>query len=312
MKPHRRVGLALSGGGAGALSAIGVIEELESAGIRIECVAGTSAGAAVGAAFAAGSLEPFRTRMTSMTRARLVTSFDPVLTGAGLIAGRRAIEYIQPYIGGAIEDLPISYAAVATDLDTGEEVVIDRGPVRDAVRASIAIPGILTPKELDGRLLVDGGLTNPLPTSVARALGAGFVIAVTTFPLDPGSPTVTLSTQAAGRKTREQAGENEDEESERLGLFDVLAMSSRLIQARIAKTRLRESPPDALIRVPQTGIGLMEFDRVDEAVEKGRAAARAALPSLLTLMSLVGIVPDPSVASDAAGRAAAHDERSED
>jgi NTE family protein len=276
----------LSGGGAGALSAIGVIEELERAGIHIDCVAGTSAGAAVGAAFAAGRLEAFRARMTSMTRTRLVTSFDPVLSGPGLIAGRRAMEYIQPYIGGLIEDLPLPYAAVATDLDSGEEIVIDRGPVRDAVRASIAIPGILTPKERDGRLLIDGGLTNPLPTSVARALGADFVIAVTTLPLEPDSPAVSLRATVVGRLRGDEAGE---EEAERPGLFDVLAKSSRLIQARIARTRLRESPPDALIHVPFTGIGLMEFDRVAEAVEKGHAAGRDALPRVLTLMGLAGI-----------------------
>jgi len=263
-----------------------VIQELVAAGIHIDCVAGTSAGAAVGAAFAAGRLDPFCARMVSMTRARLVTSFDPILAGSGLIGGRRAMEYIQPYIGGMIEELPLPYAAVATDLESGEEIVIDRGPVRDAVRASIAIPGILTPKEHDGRFLIDGGLTNPLPTSVARALGADFVIAVTTLPLDADSPAISLREQVAREAARERPV---DEKRERPGLFDVIAQSSRLIQARIARVRLRESPPDALIRISVTAIGLMEFDRVGEAVEIGRAAARDALPRVLTLMEIAGI-----------------------
>src|SRR5262245_38914629 len=173
-----RIGVALSSGGAAGLAHIGVLEELVQAGIEIECVAGTSAGAMVGAAFASGHLEEFRDRVMSWSRRRRVSLFDPIWPRNGLLGGRRAMELLGSCATGAIEDLPLRYAAVATDLDSGQLVVLRSGDVCQAIRASIAVPGVFTPQLWHGRRLVDGALLDPVPVGPANELGATFVIAV--------------------------------------------------------------------------------------------------------------------------------------
>jgi NTE family protein len=185
--PGPTVGVALSGGGAAAMAHIGVLEELSAAGISIRCVAGTSAGALVGAAFAAGHLAEFRDTMTGLTRSRVLRLFDPRWPRTGLLEGRRSLELLRAYLGDRIETLPLRYAVVATDLYSGEEVILRTGEVVEAIRASIAIPGLFTPLRLQGRLLVDGGLVNPMPVDVARELGAEFVIAVSVLNAPDGS-----------------------------------------------------------------------------------------------------------------------------
>src|SRR5215470_421299 len=157
-----RIGVALSSGGAAGLAHIGVLEELVAAGVEIECVAGTSAGAMVGAAFASGQLSEFRDRMMAWSRKRRVQWFDPIWPRNGLLGGRRAMEMVGPCAVGAIEDLPLRYAAVATDLDAGRSVVLRRGDIGEAIRASIAIPGVFTPQLRHGRRLVDGALLDPI------------------------------------------------------------------------------------------------------------------------------------------------------
>ena len=139
-----------------------------------------------GAALAAGRLGEFRAAMEGLSRRRVLRLLDVAWPRAGLLHGLRALEFVRPYFGETIEDLGIPYAAVATDLRSGDEVSLSRGGVFDAVRASIAIPGIFTPWRVGGCLLVDGGLVNPVPVSTARALGAEFVIALTVLPLRNG------------------------------------------------------------------------------------------------------------------------------
>ncbi len=186
------IGVALSGGGAAAMAHVGVVEELMAAGITIDCVAGTSAGAMVGAAFAADCLEPFRETMCALTRRAVLRLFDPTWPHAGLLEGRRALELVRPFIGGRIELLPHPFAAVAADLQSGAEVVLRRGSVLEAIRASIAIPGLFTPQRWEGRWLIDGGLVNPLPVDVARQLGAQCVIAVSVLGV-PGNALLRAS-----------------------------------------------------------------------------------------------------------------------
>ena len=176
------IGIALSSGGAAGLAHVGVLEVLAEAGIEIDSVAGTSAGAMVGAAFAADHLVGFRDRFLGLNRRQLMRLFDPTWTGGGLFGGRRAMELIGPFIGENIEDLPRRFAAIATDLSSGRRAVLSSGPVHDAVRASAAIPGVFTPLASNGRLLVDGALVDPIPVQAARDLGANFVIAVSVIP----------------------------------------------------------------------------------------------------------------------------------
>jgi NTE family protein len=294
------VGVALSAGGAAAMAQVGVLEELTAAGISVRAVAGTSAGAMVGAAFAAGHLEPFRDLMCGLTRRRVLWLFDPQWPRSGLLEGRYAMELIRPYVGARIETLPRRYAAVATDLASGAEVMLREGDVLEAIRASVAIPGIFKPRRHGGRLLVDGGLVNPVPVSVARALGADLVIAVSVLvpiPLTwrPGAVGVAdrrslagpllgrfLSALGAGAPAGDAAL---DQAAARvaageIGLIEVLLQASRVVESRIAADRLRVDPPDVLVTVPVPKVGLFDFHRSRELVETGRAAGRRALPEI--------------------------------
>ncbi len=281
------IGVALGGGGTAGLSAVGVLHELRAAGIVPGVVAGTSAGAGVGAAFAAGELELFEHLMTGLTSRQALAYFDPTWPRQGLFQAQKAIELIRPAIGERIEDLLRPFAAVAADLDSGEEVILDHGPVTTAVRASMAIPGIFTPQLWNGRWLVDGGLVEPVPVDAARALGADFVIAVTTLPL--------ADTLATGRRLPRTRTANECSEdsahAEAGGILDILAKSSRLIQSQIARARFRLDPPDFIVQPEAGQIGLFEFHRAREAIESGRSAARDALPQLVETLRSRGLSP---------------------
>jgi NTE family protein len=297
-----RIGVALSSGGAAGLAHIGVLEELVAAGIEIECVAGTSAGAMVGAAFAGGRLAEFRERMMAWSRKRRVSLFDPIWPRNGLLGGRRAMDMIGPCATGNIEDLPLRYAAVATDLDTGRLVVLSSGGVCAAIRASIAIPGVFTPQLLHGRRLVDGALLDPVPVAPTRALGATFVIAVSVIGnqaalvarrVDDPSPArlrrvlsgvwhSIRGSQRGGAALQTGADDVEATVAHSDGLASILCKASMVVQSTIAAARLRESPPDCLIAPAAHHIGVFEVHRAAEAIEAGRAAARAALPGLLT------------------------------
>ena len=294
--PDLRIGVALSGGGAAGLAHVGVLEELAEGGIPIHCVAGTSAGAMVGAAYAADRLTAFRETMCGLTRRRVLSLFDPTWPRSGLLEGRRSLELIRPHVGERIESLPRPFAAVATDLRSGAEVVLREGDVLEAIRASIAIPGLFTPQHWRGRLLVDGGLTNPLPVDVARQLGAQFVIAVTVLALPEdtvprkGEPQ-RLTAQLLARfldsdetprpeEAEDTSGEPESDLADDIGLIEVLSKATGVVQARIAAARLREQPPDCIVAAPSQEIGLFDFHRAADAVETGRAAAREALPEI--------------------------------
>lgn len=290
MKPAFRIGVALGGGGAAALSYIGVLEELAAAGIRFDCVAGTSAGAVVGAALAADRIDELQTVMTSLTRGRVFTLFDPTWGRGGLIDGRRAMDMLAPVIGTDIEKLAIPFAAIATDLDTGGQVVLDRGSVLEAVRASIAIPGMFRPRTIGARVLVDGGLVNPIPVSVARSMGADFVIAVSILRLrgvTEGSAESVLLAQELGPSANDASGPathgSAAAGSRRngLGMLDVLAKGSAVVQSHIAAARLRDCPPDAFLSPRSENIGVFELMRSAEAIEAGHQVAKRALPDLL-------------------------------
>jgi NTE family protein len=294
--PSLRIGVALSGGGAAGLAHVGVLEELIAAGIPIHYVAGTSAGAMVGAAYAADRLGAFRDTMCSLTRRRVLSLFDPTWPRSGLLEGRRSLELVRSHLGQRIEGLARPFAAIATDLRSGAEVVLREGDVFEAVRASIAIPGLFTPQRWRGRLLVDGGLANPLPVDVARQLGAQFVIAVSVLALphdslprkgEPQRLTEQLLARFldSARSPRvavgeESAADTGSDLADDLGLIEVLSKATSVVQARIASARLREQPPDCIVAVPPREIGLFDFHRAAEAVDAGRAAAREALPEI--------------------------------
>ena len=293
-----RIGIALSSGGAAGLAHIGVLEALGEAGIAVGHVAGTSAGAMVGAAFAADRLDGMRDRFLAMTRRQRMRLFDPTWAPGGLIGGRRGMDFIRPFIGDEIEELARRFAAIATDLSSGRRVVIRSGPVEDAVRASVAIPGILTPVVSDGHLLVDGGLVDPIPVEAARELGASFVIAVSVIPPPFAAPLVSACraprgmgwlarswrSLTAGAETIAAADPIDDEllavAPGSYSLSVVLTRASVVVQSHVAASRMREQRPDFLIQPDVRDIGVFDFECAAKAIEAGRAAASAALPAL--------------------------------
>jgi len=300
-----RIGVALSSGGAAGLAHVGVLDELTSAGIDVECVVGTSAGAMVGAAFAAGHLDEFRERVLARAGRRRLALFDPIWPRSGLLGGRRAIALLGSAASASIEDLPLRYAAVATDLDSGRRVVQHSGAVADAIRASIAIPGVFAPVCWRGRLLVDGALSDPVPVGPARELGATFVIAssviggaetaLTTRCFADRPPAALRhriarlfsygpSTVVAAGEPFGDAGEAETLTERTDGLAMVLCKASAVVQTTIAAARLRDEPPDFLIAPAAYDIGVFEIERAADAIEAGRSAARAALPELLAAL----------------------------
>ena len=173
------IGLVLGGGAARGFAHIGVIRTLIAKGFTPDIIAGTSIGAVVGGCYAAGKLDEIEEWARSLTKRRIFGYLDVSFSGSGLISGGRLAEKLFGGLGDiAIESLPVRYAAIATEIGTGHEIWITRGKLVEAMRASYALPGIFPPVNLGGRWLMDGALVNPLPISVARALGARVVIAV--------------------------------------------------------------------------------------------------------------------------------------
>ncbi len=176
---HPRIGIALGSGAARGWAHIGVLSSLIEAGVEPEIVCGTSIGAFVGAAYVAGRLSELKRWAETVTWREIVGLLDVRLSGGGLIDGTAAVEFLQELgVGQPIESYTKRYAAIATDLVTGREIWLDCGPIHQAVRASIALPGIFSPVRIQGKWLIDGGLCNPVPVSVCRALGADMIIAV--------------------------------------------------------------------------------------------------------------------------------------
>jgi NTE family protein len=296
--PHRpRVGLALGSGSARGWAHVGVIRALEQAGIRPDVVCGTSIGALVGAAYAAGELERFEQWLRGLSIGDVLSFMDVGLTG-GVIKGERLMNFFRRnFSDRPVENMPIPFGAVATALHSGAEVWLREGSTIDAVRASIALPVLFTPVVHEGRLLIDGGLVNPVPVSLARAMGADIVIAV------------DLSSDILGRHLHKEAEaeteapvtevsewrrkllENlsalmpaqQDDEPRFPSMLDVLASSISIMQVRISRSRMAGDPPDVIVAPRLAHLGLLDFHRTSEAIRAGERAVEAAMPSLNAL-----------------------------
>ena len=299
-----RIGLALGSGSARGWSHIGVIDALAEAGIEPDIVCGASIGSLVGGAYVAGRLGELRQWAEAATWRDVVGLMDVRLSSGGLISGELVIAFLRGLgITEPIESYSKPFAAVATDLVTGREIWLQSGPIALAVRASISIPGIFSPIRLNRQLLADGGLSNPVPVSVCRALGAEITIAVNLngdllgqrfkselHPEKIATPpherhefiNRLLYQLPAG--LREQAAQIAPrlltQESSTPGYFDVLANSINIMQDYITRARLAGDPPHVLL-VPRLGhIGLMEYNRAKEAIAEGRLCVEQAMPML--------------------------------
>jgi NTE family protein len=301
-----RLGLALGSGSARGWAHIGVIRALAEAGVKPDIVCGTSIGALVGAAHASGNLDRLETWVRGLDLQGVVSFFDFSLNG-GMIKGAKLIDFFREHFKDRdIADLPLEFAAVATDLGSGREIWLREGNVLDAVRASIALPGLFTPVRQGERWLVDGGLVNPVPVSLCRALGADVVIAVDLNAdllgrrLKPPAarkekkkPVATNEGLAEDLKRRVQEGLEAwlqpllEEREQRPSLFDTLASSINIMQVQISRSRLAGEPPDVLITPRLAHLGLLEFHRADEAIEEGRRAVQA-MQGMLAGVGLTG------------------------
>lgn len=192
-----RVGLVLGSGGARGYAHIGVIDALRERGFDIVGISGSSMGALVGALEAAGKLDEFTTWASALTQSAVLRLLDPSLTAAGVLRAEKILATVREIIGPrTIESLPIPYTAVSTDLIAGKSVWLQRGPIDAAIRASIAIPGVIAPHLVDGRLLADGGILDPLPMAPLAAVNADLTIAVSLNASDPAPPVESPSATA--------------------------------------------------------------------------------------------------------------------
>ncbi|HYW02747.1 MAG TPA: patatin-like phospholipase family protein [Gammaproteobacteria bacterium] len=324
------IGIALGSGSARGWAHIGVLEALAEAGVRPAIVCGASVGALVGGAYASGYMDEFARWIRSLRRLDVVRMLDVTVRGGGFIEGSRLMGILADRIRDVrIEELRSPrFAAVATELATGHERWFHEGSLLQAIRASIALPGLFTPVQgAAGRWLVDGGLVNPVPVSVCRAMGADIVIAVNlngdlvTRSRNHGRPVRHVSTELTGATPNEDAGgtrradpahevaagrfrwnirnlislSNSQQESGP-GLFDVLSASINIMQDRITRSRMAGDPPDLVISPRLAHLGLMEFHRGPEAIAEGRAAVERMGSALEHLLG--SRVPAPTHAQE--------------
>lgn len=299
-----RIGLALGSGSARGMSHIGIIEGLVEAGIEPDIVCGTSIGALVGAAYCTGRLSELRCWAEAVTWPEVIGLMDVRLVHGGLLDGRLVVEFLGKLgVGGNIESTSKPFAAVATDLSSGREVWLRSGPILKAVRASISMPGILSPVEIDGNWLVDGAVTNPVPVSVCRALGADVIIAVNlngdllgrrlvdadegakkaSSALDPAEFLDKMLKQlppAIRSQVAEIAPRLFPQGSSAPGYFEVLTNSLNIMQDQITRARLAGEPAHVMLVPRLPAVGVMDFHRAKEAIAEGRACLIHALPLL--------------------------------
>jgi NTE family protein len=313
-----RVALALGSGGARGYAHIGVIQVLEERGYEIVSVAGSSMGAAVGGLYAAGVLDEYTAWVRTLTQRDVLRLLDPKLRAPGAIRADKIMARVSELLGGVlIEDLPIAYTAVATDLLARREVWFQDGPVDVAVRASIALPSFITPVMLNGRLLADGGLLNPVPIAPTAAARADFTVGVVLSGEPQAVGGTTPERASAGpqpmeewlerfRRTATQVLERDlvrsvtsrfagvrrvepvtavsqaveevfGELPAGLSMFDVMQLSLEAMQALVTDYRLAGYPADVYVTVPKDAARVLDFHRADELIALGRQLAVDAL-----------------------------------
>ena len=304
MRRKPRIGLALGSGSARGWAHIGAIRALEERGVKPDVICGSSIGALVGAAYASGQLDKLEQWCTSLAWTTVVRLMDLSWSG-GLIRGARLFNLFNTILEDVdIDQLPVPYGAVATELGSGREIWLRHGKMLDAVRASCAMPGIFRPAVRDGVLLVDGGLVNPVPVSMCRALGADVVVAVDLSwgklgvyrdrgkgQEDSGNalPDGTVEMPHApsampgwlgklGRGWLARAAKKVDDQIKMPSILEVFTTSLDIVEMRVARSRLAGDPADILLTPLLPGFRTMDFHRSREAIEEGRAAVERMAP----------------------------------
>jgi len=297
-----KIGIALGGGAARGWAHIGVLKTLVEAGFEPDIVAGTSIGAVAGACYVTERLDALQDFAASLTRRRVFGFLDFNFGGSGLLTGQRLSARLQHHLQGfTIEQLARKFVAVATELGTGHEVWLNKGSLVNALNASIALPGIFRPVQINGRWLIDGALVNPIPVSVCRALGARIVIAVNLNSDVFGKGAVIHNQEAdadplVAIEDARLPGSNGRAALHLLhrqifgrgngapGISSVMMDAINITQDRIARSRLAGDPPDVTISPKVGGIGLFDFHRAAEAIELGATAAAKQIDELKHLV----------------------------
>jgi NTE family protein len=301
-RPHTRIGLALGSGSARGWSHIGILRALAEIGIEPDLVCGCSVGAVVAASYAAGNLDRLERWVTSLTRTDVARFLDVNLSLNGFIDAPRLRSFFDEYVCAEavrIEELGRTLATVSTDLESGREIWFTEGSVLDAVWASMSLPGLFPPIRNHGRWLVDGGLVNPVPVSVCRALGADIVIAINLngtivgrhfihqvrdgtddVPDDGLLSTVRKTVRSYSASLFASNGTNDAAP----GLFDAISGSINIVQDRITRSRMAGDPPDMMLAPRLSQIGLLEFYRARETIQEGRECVRRMLPEIRHLI----------------------------
>ena len=287
---NKTLSLVLGSGGARGLAHIGVIKVLEAKGYDIRSIAGCSIGALIGGIYAAGKLDEYEKWIRDISRLDIVNMLDIAWEGGGLVKGDRIISEMTRLVGKRqIEDLPIRFTAVATELDSGMEVWLSKGPLFDAIRSSISLPLFFTPVKHRTNLLIDGGVVNPVPiaptfddqTDLTIAVNLGgkpaqkaseerALVAVTDPAKGPGRFR-QLVNRVVQKVSRKAGGQD-------VGAYDVAYQAFDAMQSTIARQKLAAYPPDLVIEIPRDACRTLEFDRAAEMIELGRKIAEASLP----------------------------------
>lgn len=302
---RRKIGLALGSGLARGWAHIGVIRALKRLGLEPDIIAGCSIGSVVGGLYLAGKLDVLEEWAIKLDKKKIIGFLDLKLRSGGLIGGNKVVQEIMNHIGDIrIEDLNRPFAAVATDLVTGHEMWLQKGVLAECMRASFAMPGVFPPMQVNGRWLLDGALVNPVPVAAARALGADMVIAVNLnadllgktrkpgssipsaagFDLlkmidqsgDEGAPTVDSLSRRVFRREKDEPS-----------IFGVMAATLNIMQDRITRSRMAGEPPDVMISPRLGNIGLVEFDRAEDAIAEGELAVSRMRPEIADALSVL-------------------------
>jgi len=299
----KKLGVALGSGGARGWAHIGVLRALARAGIPVHCVAGASIGALVGGVYAAGGLDDLATFARDLTWRDVVSYFDVVFPRSGLLDGNRIYDLLSEQTRNfLIEEAPIPFACVATDLGTGTEVHLRSGILVDAIRASISIPGVFTPFPKDGVFLADGGILNPVPVNLLAELGAEVTLAVNLNargPLPPPEPAEPEEDLSEADKTaptllqrlRQTCASWQDTVQTKLEtwlpsptaeptIFETIGATLNLMEQQIARARLAECPPDFLLEPDLQTVGIFDFHCAADLIRAGYRATQTVLPQL--------------------------------
>ena len=303
-----KIGIALGSGGARGWCHIGAFRALADEGVEPDIVAGCSMGSLVGAAYIAGRLDVLEEWARSLTWRKMAGFLDVSLSSGGLIEGKRIVSFLNSFREDApIESFKTPFMAIASDLATGREIWLQSGSILNAVRASIALPGILSPVKVDGRWLLDGGMTNPVPVSACRAMGADIIIAV-----NPNANVLGPRPRGAIVKPAESNSAVSPDILDKLfdsipnGLsrslktitpgfigsktgapsyIDVISKSIDIMTSQILRSRLAGEPPHVMIDPHLSHMSVLEFNRAEEAIEEGRRSAKKVMPLLREYLS---------------------------